>query len=211
MFYFCTGRHIFWWYFRNSVLPLSGDAFQIPVYRQSYWSLMHFMHFWFIWHKRQKPIYNQELSCVLSSLSLLALLSVNSPFGHRFNYRNFISCACMYTSLVCAHEILGQFDLYLWNGSHFSFFMYLALLSVWLIIEPSNFTQICTSSRPKWTNRTGSLWPIFFQLLTFFTLSYVGFLNPYLSKASYEPEICVNLHYGLSNELRSTRTCVRYS
>ena len=46
--------------------------------------------------------------------------------------------------LVYAHEMLSQRDIYFLNGSHFSKFLYLALLSTWLNLEPSYLAQLCT-------------------------------------------------------------------
>ena len=46
--------------------------------------------------------------------------------------------------LVYAHEILSQCDIYFLNGGHFSKFLYLALLSTWLNLEPSYLAQLCT-------------------------------------------------------------------
>ena len=45
-----------------------------------------------------------------------------------------IETLCLYVSLplVYAHEILGQCDMYFLNGSHFSKFLYVALLSTCL-------------------------------------------------------------------------------
>ena len=45
--------------------------------------------------------------------------------------------------LVYAHEILGQCDMYFLNDSHFSKFLYVALLSTWLNLEPSYLAQLC--------------------------------------------------------------------
>ena len=45
--------------------------------------------------------------------------------------------------LVYAHEILGQNDIYFLNGSHFSKFLYVALLCAWLSLEPSYLAQLC--------------------------------------------------------------------
>ena len=49
--------------------------------------------------------------------------------------------------LVYAHEILSQYDIYFLNGSHFSKFLYLALLSTRLNLEPSYLVQLCTYTR----------------------------------------------------------------
>ena len=46
--------------------------------------------------------------------------------------------------LVYAHEILSQCDVYFLNGGHFSKFLYLALLSTGLNLEPSYLAQLCT-------------------------------------------------------------------
>ena len=42
-----------------------------------------------------------------------------------------------------AHEILGHCDVYFLNGSHFGKFLYVALLSTWLNLEPSYLAQLC--------------------------------------------------------------------
>ena len=48
--------------------------------------------------------------------------------------------------LVYAHEILSQCDMYFLNGSHFSKFPYVALLSTWLNLEPSYLAQLCINT-----------------------------------------------------------------
>ena len=45
--------------------------------------------------------------------------------------------------LEYAHEILGQYDIYFLNGSHFTKFLYMALLSTWLNLQPSYLPQLC--------------------------------------------------------------------
>ena len=46
--------------------------------------------------------------------------------------------------LIYAHEILSQYNIYFLNGGHFSKFLYLALLSIWLNLEPSFSEKLCT-------------------------------------------------------------------
>ena len=44
--------------------------------------------------------------------------------------------------LVYAHATLGQHNIYILNGSHFSKFLSVALLSTWLSLEPLYLTQL---------------------------------------------------------------------
>ena len=56
---------------------------------------------------------------------------------------SYLANICSYTPSI-AHEILGQYDVYFLNGSHFSKFLYMALLSMWLNLEHSYLAQLCT-------------------------------------------------------------------
>ena len=80
-------------------------------------------------------VHHVVLSLVLSSSSASF---VYSPPSDSFDHRNFYILQ-MYVSipLVYAHEILSQCDVYFSNGSHFSKFHYMAILSTWLKLEPS--------------------------------------------------------------------------
>ena len=52
---------------------------------------------WLIWHKCQSWIVHRiPLSLALSVLMALLSLSVDSPPGHSFYLRNFLSCTCIY-------------------------------------------------------------------------------------------------------------------
>ena len=79
-----------------------------------------------------------------------------------------------------AHEILSQCDIYFLNGGHFSKFLYLALLSTWLNLEPSYLTQLCTytgaSHREEIIHLSIiflKLW-IFKKIFTFYTFWLIG-------------------------------------
>ena len=64
----------------------------------------------------------------------------------------YLAHLCTCAPNVC-NEILGQYDIFL-NGSDFSFCLQLPLLPVWLVIEPSYFTQMYIDTRPKHTEIT---------------------------------------------------------
>ena len=49
----------------------------------------------------------------------------------------------VYISLIYAHEILGRYDIYFWNGSHLNKIINVALLSIWLSLEPLYLAQLC--------------------------------------------------------------------
>ena len=85
-------------------------------------------------------------SCSVHRVVVLSVsASVYSPPSDSFNHRNFLSCKYMQLySLIYAHEVLGQCDLYFLNDSHFSKFLYVALLATWLNLEPSYLAQLCT-------------------------------------------------------------------
>ena len=70
-------------------------------------------------------------------------------------------------SLVYAHEILSQCDIYFLNGSHFSKFLYLALLSIWLNLEPSYLAQLCTYTEATHKEEIIHLSIIFLKLWIF--------------------------------------------
>ena len=45
--------------------------------------------------------------------------------------------------LIYAHEILGQCDIYFWNGNHFNKILNVAFLSTWLSLELLYLVQLC--------------------------------------------------------------------
>ena len=128
-----------------------------------------------------------------SLMMALALTSVDTPSSQRFNQRNIKSCTFVHT---CPwYEILSRYDLYCFNGSHFSLFLQLSLLHIWLIIDPSYFTQMYIDTRAKHVKITGSWWQNWSNLWTFFSLPYVWLLNSDISKLHTN----LNLH-----EVRAT-------
>ena len=72
--------------------------------------------------------------------------------------------ANMSISLVYAHEILGQCDMYFLNGSLFSKFLYVALLSTWLNLEPSYLAQLCIYTGATYREEIMHLSIIFLKL-----------------------------------------------
>ena len=66
--------------------------------------------------------------------------------------------------LVYAHEILSQCDVYFLNGSHFSKFLYVALLSTWLNLEPSYLAQLCINTGATYREEIMHLSIIFLKL-----------------------------------------------
>ena len=97
------------------------------------------------------------LSSVLSSSA-----SVYSCPSDSFDYRNFISCRYMhlYAPSLCTWNIKSMWNVDFLNGSHFSRFLYVALLSTWLNLEPSYLAQLCiytgTTQREKIMHTTVS-------------------------------------------------------
>ena len=86
-------------------------------------------------------------SCSVRRVSLSSASSSSASVyrcpSDSFDYRNFISCRYMHIfPLIYAHEILSQCDMYFLNGSHFSKFLYVALLSTWLNLEPTYLAQL---------------------------------------------------------------------
>ena len=82
-------------------------------------------------------------------------------------------------SLVYAHEILSQCDVYFLNGGHFSKFLYLALLSTWLNLESSYLAQLCTYTGATHTEEIIYLSIILLKLwifkkFTFYTFWLIG-------------------------------------
>ena len=71
--------------------------------------------------------------------------------------------------LVYAHEILSQCDMYFLNGSHFSKFLYVALLSTWLNVQPLYLTQLCINSGATHRKEIMHLSIIFLKLNFTFT------------------------------------------
>ena len=110
---------------------------------------------------------NHELSIVCHHCSVVLsslLLSVDNPPSHIYAHM----------PLVYAHELVSEYNLYIWNGSNFSSFLFVALLTTWLSLEPSYFAQlyICAGvtdteeTRMPFSQRPTSHLPIESQTLT---------------------------------------------
>ena len=82
---------------------------------------------------------------------------------------------CVYT-LVYAHEILVQCDVYFLNDSHFSKFLYVALLSTWLNLEPSYLAQLCIYTGATYRGEIIHLSVIFVKLWIFKKFHILHFL-----------------------------------
>ena len=66
-----------------------------------------------------------------------------------------------------AHKILGQNDMYFWNGSHFSKFLNVALLFTLLCLEPWYLAQLCTYIGAIFRKDIVYLYMIFLKLQIF--------------------------------------------
>ena len=55
--------------------------------------------------------------------------------------------------LVYAHELVSKYNMYFLNDSHFSLFLYVALLTTWLNLEPSYLVQSCTYTGATHTHK----------------------------------------------------------
>ena len=65
--------------------------------------------------------------------------------------------------LVYAHEFVSEYKLYFLNGSHFSSFLYVVLLTTWLSLEPSYLAQLWTCTGALHSQRIMQLWTIFLK------------------------------------------------
>ena len=104
---------------------------------------------------------------VLSSMLSALVLSVYSPPSNSCDHRNFVLQIYVSIPLVYAHEILGQCDMYFLNGSHFSKFLYVALLSTWLNLGPSYLAQLCIYTGATYRGEIIDLSIIFVKLWIF--------------------------------------------
>ena len=85
------------------------------------------------------------------------------------------------------HEILGQCDMYVLNGSHFSRFLYVALLSTWLNLESLYLTQLCIYTGATYREEIIYLSIIFLKLWIFWKIHILHFL----SHLTYMPKILI--------------------
>ena len=100
-------------------------------------------------------------------------VSVNS---NSFDHRNFVLQIYVSIPLVYVHEILGQCDVYFLNGSHFSKFLYVALLYTWLNLEPSYMAQLCIYTGDTYRGEIMHLSIIFVKLWIFKIFHILHFL-----------------------------------
>ena len=92
-----------------------------------------------------EPMQSWFVCCVSLSSSLVSLSlssssslvsSVQPSQWEHWSQKHYILQIYAHISLVYPHEILGQCDVYFWNGSYFSKFLNVVLLSRWLSLEP---------------------------------------------------------------------------
>ena len=79
---------------------------------------------------------------------------------------------------VYAHELVREYRLYFLNGSHFSQFLFVALLTTWLNMESSYLAQLCIYTGATHTREIMELWTIFFKLLIFGKIHISHFVSP---------------------------------
>ena len=107
-----------------------------------------FASFWLIWHTCQWAyaimICLSLCHCHVIIIVIIIIVIVVIIVGvicvqlcqwEHWSQKLYILQIYAHISLVYAHEILGQCDVYFWNGSHFSKFLNVALLSTWLSLE----------------------------------------------------------------------------
>ena len=89
---------------------------------------------------------NHELSIHVVSCGIvmaLVLSSVDSPPSSHglITESSYLAHTCTYAPSICTR--ISKYNMYFLNGSHFSLFLYLALLTTWLNLEPSYLAQLC--------------------------------------------------------------------
>ena len=67
-------------------------------------------------------------------------------------------------ALVYAHGLVTEYNLYFLNGSHFSKFLYVALLTTWLNLEPLYLAELCTYTGATYSEEIRHLSIIFLKL-----------------------------------------------
>ena len=82
--------------------------------------------------------------------------------------------------LVYAHEILSQCEMYFLNDSHFSNFLYVALPSIWLNLEPLYLAQLYINTGATHREEIMHLSIIFLKLWFFFKI-YILHFSPHLT------------------------------
>ena len=84
---------------------------------------------------------------------------------------------CSYAPSICTWNIKSMCHAYFLNGGHFSKFLYLALLSTWLNLEPSYLAQLCTYTGATHREEIIYLSIIFLKLWIFKKIHILHFLT----------------------------------
>ena len=84
---------------------------------------------------------------------------------------SYLTHICTYAPSICAW--ISEYKLYFLNGSHFSSFLYVALLTTWFRLEPSSLAQLWTYTGAIHTEEIRHWWRIslelqFFKIFTFY-------------------------------------------
>ena len=122
--------------FQKSNKTKTGTLLYLPNNpQQDLWRCRSFdISFWLYWPKSQRKswiAYRVSLSCV------------DLPPMHTSYHRSLIFYTFMHLCLeYWLPKTIGQSDLYLSNGSHFGYFLYVPLRPTWVSLEPSYLTQL---------------------------------------------------------------------
>ena len=79
---------------------------------------------------------------------------------------------------VYAHELVREYRLYFLNGSHFSQFLFVALLTTWLNIESSYLAQLCIYTGATHTHRNYAAVDNILKIINFLKNSHFTFCFP---------------------------------
>ena len=89
---------------------------------------------------------------------------------------SYLTNICSYGPSICTWNIKSMWHIFL-NGGHFSKFLYLALLSTWLNLEPSYLAQLCTCTGATHREEITHLSVIFLKLWIFLKIHILHFLT----------------------------------
>ena len=89
------------------------------------------------------------------------------------------------------HEILSQYDIYFWNGSHFTKILNVALLSVRLNLEALYLAQLCIHTGATYRTNIMHLQIIFLKLWIFKKFTFCTFWLTYMPKILTPPSFVI--------------------
>ena len=134
-------------------------------------------HSWLIWHLSRWAyvIMNCQL-CGVIGVIVIGVIYEQSCQLQVWSQKLHILHIHAPMAIVYAHGLVSEYNMYFLNDSHFSEFLYVALLTTWLNLEPLYLAELCTYTGATHRKEIIHLSIIFLKLWIFEKIYILHFL-----------------------------------